>query len=320
MRWSYDSDGQRTGLGLSRRHVAELRATTPAASSSGLRHPSLGAVELERDPAGRLVAARADGMRARWSFDDGDLAEYEFDAGAHVPLGAAGARRGRPRRRGERSTATAAATPTTRPASWWRRTRRPARSRSTTTPVGGSSARRRRRGRSPTSTTPPPSSPGAATRTEADRVRLRRGRPPRPRGRPRPQPLLGVGRAGAPSRHPLASRPASDEQTTSVVVDALGELAEVDGTPLLWDSADPLAPLAWLDEQAVVGAGAPWALAGGDGAATWLAPDWQGTVGDAARSVGSARRSRSRRHARPAARLPRRARARRRRVAARPRL
>ena len=50
----------------------------------------------------------------------------------------------------------------------------------------------------------------------------------------------------------------------------------------MWDSAGRLSPLTWLDGQAVVGEGAPWALAGDDGA-RWLAPDWQGTVGDAPR-------------------------------------
>jgi RHS repeat-associated protein len=50
----------------------------------------------------------------------------------------------------------------------------------------------------------------------------------------------------------------------------------------LWDSAHPLEPLLWLGADAVVGEGSPWALSNG-GAARWLAPDWQGTVGNAAR-------------------------------------
>jgi RHS repeat-associated protein len=72
------------------------------------------------------------------------------------------------------------------------------------------------------------------------------------------------------------------EHTTAVSVDALGELASIDGTPLMWDSADPLTPLTWMGEQAVVGLGSPWATAGA-GATQWLAPDWQGSVGDAPR-------------------------------------
>jgi len=65
---------------------------------------------------------------------------------------------------------------------------------------------------------------------------------------------------------------------TQTTVDALGELAGVDGAALMWDTADPLAPLAWLDDRAVVGNGTPWALARDD-EAEWLAPDWQGTIG-----------------------------------------
>jgi RHS repeat-associated protein len=68
------------------------------------------------------------------------------------------------------------------------------------------------------------------------------------------------------------------ERTVPTVVDALGELAEVDGSPLLWDTADPLSPLAWMDDRAIIGHGAPWATASA-GEAEWLAPDWQGTIG-----------------------------------------
>jgi RHS repeat-associated protein len=68
------------------------------------------------------------------------------------------------------------------------------------------------------------------------------------------------------------------ERTTRAAVDALGELAEVDGAPLLWDTADPLSPLVWMDDGAVIGHGAAWATASG-GEAEWLAPDWQGTIG-----------------------------------------
>jgi RHS repeat-associated protein len=68
------------------------------------------------------------------------------------------------------------------------------------------------------------------------------------------------------------------DHTTRVAVDALGELAAVDDTALMWDTADPLSPLTWIGDRAVIGLGAPWATATG-GEAAWLAPDWQGTVG-----------------------------------------
>jgi RHS repeat-associated protein len=64
---------------------------------------------------------------------------------------------------------------------------------------------------------------------------------------------------------------------TSTSVDALGELADVDGTALLWDTTG-FSPPAWVGDRAVIGRDAPWATATA-GDAGWLAPDWQGTVG-----------------------------------------
>jgi RHS repeat-associated protein len=62
----------------------------------------------------------------------------------------------------------------------------------------------------------------------------------------------------------------------------MGELAEVDGTPVLWDTADPMAPLAWLGQNAVVGDGRPLAVIDASthagGRDPWLASDWQDTV------------------------------------------
>jgi RHS repeat-associated protein len=62
---------------------------------------------------------------------------------------------------------------------------------------------------------------------------------------------------------------------TRVSVDALGELASVDDADVLWDTADPFSPLAWVDGRAVIG---QWATAGPDGV-EWLDADWQATVG-----------------------------------------
>jgi RHS repeat-associated protein len=68
------------------------------------------------------------------------------------------------------------------------------------------------------------------------------------------------------------------ERVTHVDVDALGELASVNGTPLMWDSADSLSPPAWIGGRAIIGPGSPWATAAA-GEASWLSRDWQGTVG-----------------------------------------
>ena len=56
---------------------------------------------------------------------------------------------------------------------------------------------------------------------------------------------------------------------TRLEVDALGELAAVDGAEILWDTEDPFSPLAWVDGRAVIGDGTPWATAR-DGEAQWL--------------------------------------------------
>jgi RHS repeat-associated protein len=79
-----------------------------------------------------------------------------------------------------------------------------------------------------------------------------------------------------------------DSRPIKVAVDALGELAAVDDTPTLWDTAHPLQPLTWNGNGAVIGEGTPWALASA-GAVQWLAPDWQGTIGDATRDPWGAR-------------------------------
>ena len=55
---------------------------------------------------------------------------------------------------------------------------------------------------------------------------------------------------------------------TSVRVDAFGELAEVGGTSLLWDAADPLSPLLWAGDAPVVHAGPASARPGADWGST----------------------------------------------------
>ena len=68
------------------------------------------------------------------------------------------------------------------------------------------------------------------------------------------------------------------EHSTPLRVDALGELAQVGDTPLSWDSADPMGPLAAIGEDTLLGPGSPWAgTASGP-----LEPDWQQTPAAAA--------------------------------------
>jgi RHS repeat-associated protein len=78
----------------------------------------------------------------------------------------------------------------------------------------------------------------------------------------------GPGRAGA--------------HAVGVEVDAVGELAAVDGAAVLWDPGLAQTCPAWLDGRAVIGDGWWLALAGA-GAVAWLAPDWPGTGAGGAR-------------------------------------
>jgi RHS repeat-associated protein len=278
MRWSYDEDGQRTRLGFPD-GTSLSYDYDPGGVLSELRHPSLGAIELERDPAGRLLAARAHGMHANWRFEDGDLAEYEFDTGAEsrsallerdaIGRVVAATIDGDDRRYDYNSAGQliAAYSPTDAFSFAYDACGRLERetSPSGTTTYEHDVAAQLTRRRAANGATTEYAYDDAGRRVLEDATDLSRCWEWDEQGRLRA----------------IRSQPTGgDEQTTSVVVDALGELAEVDGKPLLWDSADPLAPLAWLDEQAVVGAGTPWALAGSHGAATWLAPDWQGTIGE----------------------------------------
>jgi YD repeat-containing protein len=80
MRWRYDADGERAAIGYS--DGTETTYSYDAGGFlSGQHHPALGTIAFQRDAAGRLVAATADGMVARWRYEDGGLVEYELDAG-----------------------------------------------------------------------------------------------------------------------------------------------------------------------------------------------------------------------------------------------
>jgi YD repeat-containing protein len=63
----------------------------------------------------------------------------------------------------------------------------------------------------------------------------------------------------------VAASDGQDARGIEVVIDAVGELASVDGTPLLWDSAHPLGPLAWNGKASILGEDGPRALAGHKG-------------------------------------------------------
>lgn len=277
MRWSYKPDGERAAVGY-----PDGTETTYTHDGGGYvvaaAHPALGTIELQRDAAGRLVGATAEGMRASWSYDDGDLAHYEMHAGDR-------------RRTAQlsRDSHGRIADATIDGASHLFAYDAAGQLESASTPAGRFEFAYDANGRLTRE-----SSPAGVAEYEYDEagqllsraagdgvVRVaydRAGRrvletgPDLKRqyrwdelGR-----LSAVEQTGSEGEQPVA---------TSITVDALGDLAAVNGTWLMWDTAHPLEPLSWNGEGAVVGEGAPWALVDG-GAPQWLAPDWQGTVGD----------------------------------------
>lgn len=275
MRWDYGVDGERLAIGY-----PDGTQTTYAHDAGGYviaaRHPALGMVELERDAAGRLVGATADGMQARWSYENGDLLRYEARAGdrlrtAHLirdPIG-----------RIVRATIDGGSHEFAFDAT--------GQLVEADTPLGAYAFHYDANGRLTREASPAGVAEyaydgaaqlskravagGAETHYEYDGA----GRRVRESG-------AGVDRAYRWDDLGRLAEVADggDEQphTIEIVVDALGELASLDGREMLWDTADPLQPLAWNGEGAVVGEGGPWATASGD-AAHWLVPDWQGTVG-----------------------------------------
>ena len=58
---------------------------------------------------------------------------------------------------------------------------------------------------------------------------------------------------GRPTGVRTASPSGVDE--TRLLVDAIGELAEIDGAAVLWDTADPFSPPTWLDGAPVFAVG-----------------------------------------------------------------
>jgi RHS repeat-associated protein len=281
MRWAYDADGERAAVGY-----PDGTQTTYTRDAGGYviaaQHPALGAIDLERDAAGRLIGASADGMRALWRYEGGDLAGYEMHAGGmrrtaqltRDPIGriVEATIDGQPHEFGYDAAGQLV---------------------SARTPEGVSSFNYDANGRLAREESPSgavdyeyDAAGQLVSRTGADTEMTsyeydaagRRVRESGP-GVDRRYGWDDFGRLTEVVRSGLGG---ADAHTIRVIVDALGELAAIDGKPMLWDTAHPLSPLTWNGEAAVIGETSPWALASG-GIAQWLAPDWQGTIGHAAR-------------------------------------
>ncbi|MGH3937223.1 MAG: DUF6531 domain-containing protein [Pseudonocardiaceae bacterium] len=281
MRWRYDADGRRCALGYP--DGSETAYTSEKAGRTvAMDHPLLGRVRLDRDPVGRLVGLHGDGMSATWRYDAGDLVGYDLEHG--------GTRR---------------ATRLTRDAT----------GRISSVSVDGQV---RHYGYDPAGQLVSVTGPQGEFSFDYDaNGRLVREAGPGglvEYGHDAAGQLTSARRAGGGECHfeydgagrrvrevrPDVDRsyhwdwlgrltgvdtvrPDGAARSTRLVVDALGELAEVDGTTLMWDTADPMAPLTWLGQSAVIGDGRPWAVvsaaAHAAGEDPWLDRNWQGTGG-----------------------------------------
>ncbi|MDQ3782656.1 MAG: DUF6531 domain-containing protein, partial [Actinomycetota bacterium] len=280
LRWRYDADGYRQALGY-----PDGSETTYSYDDAGdlvsLHHPALGTVSLERDPTGRLRALTAGGLSARWTYHDGQLVGYELEAG--------GQRRVTELERdqagrvvtssidGATSTISYDAagqlvgveTPEANTTFSYDENGRLVQERSATgdsnedTSYSYDAAGQLSERRVGTSVTRFGYDGGGrrVSETGSDHAKTyawdQMGR------------LAGMETGG-----PVG------QLSTQKVVDALGELAEVDGTALMWDSAETLSPLCSLGPDPVISYGSPWAIVGGD-SVQWLQPDWMGTLGAA---------------------------------------
>ena len=284
MRWRYTADGERAAVGYP--DGSETAFTHDAGGLLiGKQHPALGSIELQRDRAGRLVGATADGMRALWRYESGDLAEYRCEAAGRTRT--AQLTRDRIGRVIEATVDGDAQRFSYDPAGQLL---------SADTSQGASSYSYDANGRLERE-----SSPVATLDYEYDRAGQLLARRREADSAVTEYEYDGAGRRirevethlsrtwrwdelGRLAQIETSARGDEDPRSTSVAIDALGELAQVDSTELMWDTANVFAPLTWMGQQAVVGHGSPLALAG-DGAVEWLAPDWQGTVGASARDA-----------------------------------
>jgi RHS repeat-associated protein len=270
MRWGYDEDGRRAFVGYPDGTRTEY-GYDAGGRVTGLRHPATGEIALQRDASGRLIGARGDAMQARWEYADGELVGYSFDAGdirrsaqlTHDPIGrvvavvADGSEQRFAYDAAGQLVAAGAHTFEYDAGGRLLRERSGSVGVSYEHDAAGQLVARR-------------PEDGTASTYEYDGS----GR----RVRERTDALERMYRWDALGRLVAIE---DGERTTTTSVDALGELADVDGTALMWDSADRFRALTWMAERAVIGHGSPWATAGeGENEqAQWLAPDWQGTIG-----------------------------------------
>lgn len=272
MSWTYDVDGERTSLGFPDGSTMTYERDG-AGRAVAVDHPILGRVQMDRDAAGRLVAVRGSGVDATWTYRSGALAAYEVRQGhGHSSTDIV------------RDTAGRVAAVTTDSAT--RRFGYDAAGQlvSDEGPDGVRTYSYDAAGRLTGESGPEARSwdydaagqltasgertfgyDAAGRRTEERDVDTVRSYGWDWLGRP-----TGVRSSGSDGAM----------SSTRWRVDAMGELADIDGMPVMWDTADPFSPLTWLGGTPVVSAGPEQAMPGVG--SPWLDVDWLGSVAGSA--------------------------------------
>nr|WP_324603494.1 RHS repeat-associated core domain-containing protein [Propionibacterium acidifaciens] len=78
VRWSYNADGLRTSMTHPDGSVTRYEYDTDERVSA-VEHPGLGRATIGRDEIGRITALDADGLHARWAWDNGGMVAHEVN-------------------------------------------------------------------------------------------------------------------------------------------------------------------------------------------------------------------------------------------------
>lgn len=267
--WRYDADGRRAGLVHPDGTVTSYDYDA-AGDLASLHHAAVGTVRIERDETGRAVALHGDAFAARWSHEEGLLVGYHLEAG--------GAATSTALERDEAGRVIAATTGDVRrtfdydSSGQLIRAAGPDGERRFTYDANG---RLVEEGWGDNVVTYLYDAAGQPIERREGSQIIRFGYDDAGRR------VMEVGSEESRTiswdpfgaLQQVETSDAGGANSTRVVVDALGELAQVGDTTLMWDSADPLSPLCSIGGRPVISAG-PWTIAEGDA----LVPDWMGSV------------------------------------------
>ncbi|MGH3921276.1 MAG: RHS repeat-associated core domain-containing protein, partial [Pseudonocardiaceae bacterium] len=270
--WQYDADGRQIAAGY-----PDGTHTTfthdPAGGLTTAAHPVLGAIQLHRDAAGRLTGLDAPGRSESWSYRDGELVGHSVERDGQRQVTQL-----------ERDAAGRVITET-RDGAISRYHYDPAGQLTTAdSPTGARTFGYDPAGRLTTETGPEATT--SYTYDAASQLRERR------RGTDVTQYAYDAAGRRVTETSPELTRTftwnplghltgihrqdPTGESTTSLTVDAFGDLAAVNDTPLIWDPTGVIPQLRCLGDTTIIGDNhQPWATTNPTSGATWLDTDWQ---------------------------------------------